>query len=247
MSCTQAREHLALALDLPLPAAKELYQAVSPHVGYVKIGLSLFVEHGPAAVDAFAAMGAKVFLDLKLHDIPNTVELAATWAAQIGAGLITVHAQGGRAMIEAACAGARAGANTRHLKAPKVLAVTVLTSLKATDLQQIGYAHNVPALVERLGRLAIEAGADGLVCSANEAGALRSALGKKVFLCTPGVRMASDPLHDQARVQSPRFAIERGADLLVVGRPIYESPDPSAAAQAICSEIANALATSAVS
>ena len=150
-------------------------------------------------------------------------------------------------MIEAACAGARAGANTRHLKAPKVLAVTVLTSLKATDLQQIGYAHNVPALVERLGRLAIEAGADGLVCSANEAGALRSALGKKVFLCTPGVRMASDPLHDQARVQSPRFAIERGADLLVVGRPIYESPDPSAAAQAICSEIANALATSAVS
>jgi len=242
MSSTQAREHLALALDLPLSAAKELYQTVSPHVGYVKIGLSLFVEHGPAAVEAFAAMGAKIFLDLKLHDIPNTVELAATRAALIGAALITVHAQGGRAMIEAACAGARAGANKRHLKAPKVLAVTVLTSLKGTDLQQVGHTHNLESLVERLGRLAIEAGADGLVCSANEAGALRAALGKEIFLCTPGVRMASDPRHDQARVQSPRFAIDQGADLLVVGRPIYESPDPSAAAQAFCAEIAKALA-----
>src|SRR5712692_350889 len=137
-------------------------------------------------------------------------------------------------MIEAACAGVRAGAKERHLKAPKVLAVTVLTSLKGTDLQQVGHTHNLESLVERLGRLA------------NEAGALRAALGKEIFLCTPGVRMASDPRHDQARVQSPRFAIDQGADLLVVGRPIYESPDPSAAAQAFCAEIAKALAGSSV-
>ena len=128
-----ARERIALAADLPLTEAQALYEKVAPYVGWAKVGLSLFVEHGPAAVEGFLRLGAKVFLDLKLHDIPNTVELAAARAAELGCGLLTVHASGGRAMLEAARSGVRAGAERKGLPVPRVLAVTVLTSLSDAD------------------------------------------------------------------------------------------------------------------
>ncbi|MHB8878815.1 MAG: orotidine 5'-phosphate decarboxylase / HUMPS family protein, partial [Myxococcaceae bacterium] len=124
----KAREKLAFAADLPLADATALYRDIAPHVGWAKVGLSLFVEHGPAAVQAFLSLGARVFLDLKLHDIPNTVELAAGRAAALGASLLTVHASGGAAMVQAACRGAREGAARKGLPPPRVLAVTVLTS-----------------------------------------------------------------------------------------------------------------------
>jgi len=236
MTPEQAREHLAVALDLPLPQAEQLYQDVAPYVGYVKVGLSLFLEHGPAAVRAFTRRGAKVFLDLKLHDIPNTVQLAAMRAAELGPSLLTVHAQGGPAMVRAAIEGARLGAERAGIGAPRVLAVTVLTSLSADDVLAIGGSESPEALVERLAELAQAAGADGIVCSRQELPRLRLRLGDGIYLCATGIRRAAAS-DDQARAATPSFALRAGADLLVVGRPIYSAPDPRESAKAHFEEI----------
>ncbi len=231
------RERLALAADLPLAEAQALYEKVSPHVGVAKVGLSLFVEHGPAAVEGFLALGARVFLDLKLHDIPNTVENAARAAGELGVSFLTVHASGGEAMLRAAVKGVREGAHKRGHPEPRILAVTVLTSLSDADLAQVGFRDGAGDSVLRLARVCQAAGVDGLVCSPREAGALRSTLGAGLFLCTPGIRPAGSAAGDQARAETPAFAARAGADLLVVGRPIYASADPVASAKAIEAEI----------
>jgi len=236
-----ASDRLAVAMDVPLQPGLELYRRVAAHAGIAKVGLSLFVEHGPRAVEAFRALGAQVFLDLKLHDIPNTVELAAARAASLGVGLLTVHAQGGEAMLRAALAGAADGAAKAGVPPPRILAVTVLTSLSDADLQALGYRASASEVATGLSDVAARAGVGGVVCSPREAAALRRRHGAGLFLCTPGIRPAASDAGDQARAETPRFAVEAGASLLVVGRPITAAPDPAAAAQAVASEIAAAL------
>ena len=232
-----ARSRLALAADLPLPDALSLYERVAPYVGVAKVGLSLFVEHGPRAVEAFQARGARVFLDLKLHDIPNTVELAAARAGALGVAYLTVHAAGGRAMLEGAVRGAQAGAAKAGHAPPAILAVTVLTSMDDAGLAEIGVAAAADAQATRLAALAKAAGVGGLVCSAREVAKVRALVGPGLVLCTPGIRPAGAAAGDQARVETPGAAVKAGSDLLVVGRPIYEAADPVAAARAIVDEL----------
>jgi orotidine-5'-phosphate decarboxylase len=195
----------------------------------LKVGLELFAAEGPPAVHAAAALGRPVFLDLKLHDIPNTVEGAARSAAALGASLLTVHASGGPRMVEAAVRGA--GDRVR------VLAVTVLTSLDDEQLARVGLAGPAPAAVVRLARLAVEAGAGGLVCSPLEVAQVRAAVGPGPLLVVPGVRPPGSAAGDQARVAAPAEAVRAGADVLVLGRPLREAPDPAAAARAIAAAL----------
>jgi orotidine-5'-phosphate decarboxylase len=209
--------------------AEPFARAVAPEVGMLKVGLELFAAEGPAVARAAAALGRPLFLDLKLHDIPNTVEGAARSAARCGASLLTVHAAGGTEMIRAAVRGA--GPDVR------VLAVTVLTSLDASALAGIGLAGPPEAAVVRLARLAIAAGAGGLVCSPHEVAAVRAAVGADALLVVPGVRPAGAAKGDQARVATPEEAVRAGADVIVLGRPLRDAPDPVAAARAIAASL----------
>jgi len=225
-----AAGRICAALDFPGWAAAEPFaRAVAPHVGMLKVGLELFVAEGPAVVRAAAALGRPVFLDLKLHDIPNTVEGAARSASASGAGLLTVHAAGGAEMVRAAVRGAGPGV--------RVLAVTVLTSLDAAALQAVGLAGSPEEAVVRLARLAVGAGAGGLVCSPKEVAAVRAAVGPGPLLVVPGVRPAGAAKGDQARVATPPEAVRAGADVIVVGRPLRDAPDPAAAAREIAKGI----------
>jgi orotidine-5'-phosphate decarboxylase len=229
------RARLIAALDTPDPLRAAAWaRALAPEVGLVKVGLELFVAHGPAAIGQVAAAGAPIFLDLKLHDIPNTVAGAARAAASLGVAMLTIHAGGGPAMIAAAREAAEAAGAAR----PMILAVTVLTSLGAADLAATGVAGGPAQQVLRLGRLAVEAGADGLVCSAHEVAPLRAALGAGVPLVVPGIRPAGAAVGDQKRVMTPRDAVAAGADWLVLGRPLTGAADPAAAAAAIAAELA---------
>jgi orotidine-5'-phosphate decarboxylase len=237
-----SREHLALAADIGLSQALALYERVSADVGVVKVGLSLFVEHGPGAVKAFTDRRAKVFLDLKLHDIPNTVQLAAERAGALGVSYLTVHAGGGEAMLRAAKEGVAVGARSKGLQPPVVLAVTVLTSMDEPSLEQVGVQGPMAAQVERLMRVAQVADVGGIVCSPREAAAARALLGPRAVVCTPGIRPVGAAKDDQTRVETPAAARAAGASLLVVGRPIYASPDPVAAARAIREEVESASA-----
>jgi orotidine-5'-phosphate decarboxylase len=218
------------ALDFPTwPDADRFARAVAPSVGLLKVGLELFAAEGPAAVHAAAALGRPVFLDLKLHDIPNTVEGAARSAARSGASLLTVHAAGGAEMVRAAVRGAGGGVT--------VLAVTVLTSLDAAALGAVGLAGPPEAAVVRLATLAVGAGAGGIVCSPHEVAAVRRAVGAGPLLVVPGVRPAGAAKGDQARVATPEEAVRAGADVIVVGRPLRDAPDPAAAARAIAASL----------
>jgi orotidine-5'-phosphate decarboxylase len=210
--------------------AEPFAHAIAPHVGLLKVGLELFTAEGPAAVRAAAALGKPVFLDLKLHDIPNTVEGAARSAASTGAALLTVHASGGPEMVRAAVRGA--GGKVR------VLAVTVLTSLDADALERIGLTGPPESAVVRLARLAVDAGAGGLVCSPHEVAAVRAAVGPGPLLVVPGVRPAGAALGDQARVATPEAAVRAGADVIVLGRPLRDADDPAATALALARSIA---------
>ncbi len=209
--------------------AEPFARRIVPHVGLLKVGLEIFAAEGPNAVRAAAELGKPVFLDLKLHDIPNTVEGAARSAAATGAALLTVHASGGPDMVRAAVRGA--GGRLR------VLAVTVLTSLDAAALAKIGLEGPPEAAVVRLARLAIEAGAGGLVCSPQEVAAVRAAVGSGPLLVVPGVRPAGAALGDQARVATPEAAVAAGADVIVLGRPLRDAADPVAAAKAIAASV----------
>ncbi|MFA7172687.1 MAG: orotidine-5'-phosphate decarboxylase [Kiritimatiellia bacterium] len=225
---------LIVALDLSSTAEVEAaVDRLGDAVQFYKIGLELFSAEGPAVVRVLKARGKKVFLDLKLHDIPRTVERAVLSGAELGVDLMTIHAVGGRAMIRAAAdAASQCGA-----KAPRILAVTVLTSLDGADLQEIGVARSPADQVEALGRLACDNGADGIVCSPMEAAHMRSVLGKGVLLCTPGVRPAGTEVGDQKRVATPRQAVRDGSTHLVVGRPVMGAANPQVAAYAIVAEI----------
>jgi orotidine-5'-phosphate decarboxylase len=232
------RDRLIAALDVPDPAAAiALARKLAGRVGMLKVGLELFVAHGRAALEALAPLGLPLFLDLKLHDIPQTVESAARGAGALGASLVTVHACGGEAMVAAAKRGLREGAHEAGRPAPRLLAVTVLTSLSEEDLKSVGLAGPSREAVLRLARLAVAAGADGLVCSPAEVEALRSALGRGPLLVVPGIRPAGAASGDQRRTGRPADAVRAGADYLVVGRPLRDAPDPGAAADAIAAEI----------
>lgn len=211
-----------------LGAARALASAVRDHVGGLKLGLEFFVAHGPAGVRALMDQGLPVFLDLKLHDIPNTVAGAARSLAAAPPAILTVHAAGGRAMLEAARAAAPAET--------KVVAVTVLTSLDAQDLQDIGVASAPAAQVARLAQLTRASGLDGIVCSPHEVATARSAWPEGLFV-VPGVRPAGSDVGDQKRVMTPREALGAGAGVLVIGRPITAALDPAAAAAAIAASL----------
>ncbi|MDX9868477.1 MAG: orotidine-5'-phosphate decarboxylase [Kiritimatiellia bacterium] len=228
---------LIVALDVPSVAeVVRTVDRLGDAVSFYKIGLELFSAGGPDVVRAVRGRGKRVFLDLKLHDIPRTVERAVRAGAALGVELMTLHAAGGRAMIRAAKEGARsAGAG-----APRLLAVTMLTSLDQADLADFGVARDMAGQVEALGRLARESGADGIVCSPREVARLRAALGADALLVTPGVRPAGAEVGDQKRVATPAAAVRDGSTHLVVGRPILEASDPCAAARAIAAEMAAA-------
>ncbi|RMG17895.1 MAG: orotidine-5'-phosphate decarboxylase [Deltaproteobacteria bacterium] len=220
-----------------------LAERLSGTVTHVKVGLELFSAHGPDLVRRIRTLGLEVFLDLKLHDIPNTVRGAARAVAGLGVRLLTVHALGGAEMVEAAVAGATEGAEAAGVAPPEILAVTVLTSLDAAALERLGLAGPPDAAVLRLARSAAGAGAHGIVCSPHEAATVRQALGAGARIVTPGVRPVGASAGDQARIATPEAALRAGADQLVVGRPIRESPDPVAAAQALVQACARVTAS----
>ncbi len=225
-----------VALDTPsLDAASRMAASVAPHVGGLKVGLEFVSANGPEGVRAIVKSGRPVFLDVKLHDIPNTVAGAMKALAPLGAAIINVHASGGAAMMRAA---AEAAASVRPR--PKVLAVTVLTSLEAADLAGMGIAGTPLEQVVRLAKLTKASGLDGVVCSPREIEAVRAACGSDFLIVTPGVRPAGGELGDQKRVMTPRRALDLGADLLVIGRPITGAADPAEAAKAILAELQSA-------
>lgn len=224
------RDRICAALDFSSwEAAEPFARAVAPEIGMFKVGPVLFTAEGPAAVRTAAALGRPVFLDLKLHDIPNVVEGAARSVAEIGASLLTVHASGGAEMVKAAVRGAAGKV--------RILAVTILTSLDDAALDEIGLSGPSASAVVRLARLAVKAGAGGIVCSPQEVAAVRAAVGPGMLLVTPGVRPAGASKGDQSRVATPAEAVRAGADVLVIGRPLREGGDPAAAARAIAAMI----------
>ncbi len=225
--------HVALALDVAdLDAAERLIEATRKHVGVFKVGLELFTAAGPAAVQAVTAAGARCFLDLKLHDIPETMGRAVAAASSMGVAYLTVHGAAGLESLTAA----RENAGPTQL-----LAVTVLTSLDDAALETIGMRGNAPSAVDRLAKLAWSAGLRGFVSSARECANLRDRFGPEAFLVTPGIRPDGSAAGDQKRVMTPAKAIEAGADLLVVGRPIRDAADPAAAAADIANQVRQAL------
>lgn len=235
-------ERIIFALDVEnAQRAFDWASLLGSEVGMLKVGLELFISEGPSVVHGLRQRGARIFLDLKLHDIPNTVRQAALAAARLGAELLTVHASGGPAMIAAAVEGAAQGAREVRLPAPSVLAVTVLTSISETELDAVGLRGPCEDAVVRLGKLAIDAGAQGLVCSPREVASLRAAVGKAPLLVVPGIRPSGSDVQDQARAETPAKAIGDGASLLVIGRPIREAADPVESTRAIAAEIDAAL------
>jgi orotidine-5'-phosphate decarboxylase len=225
---------IAFALDLPsLDQARAMALAVRDAVGMLKVGLELFVEAGPAAVALGDDARRPVFLDLKLHDIPETVERAVARASQLGVRMLTVHASGGPAMLRRAVERAR-----KEGAGLEIVAVTVLTSLDAGDLAAMGLAGDVAAQVERLARMAWNEGVRAFVCSPHEAARLRAALGPEATLVTPGVRAAGEAgKDDQKRTMTAAEAVAAGASWVVVGRPIRDAADPLTAARAIAAEV----------
>jgi len=221
---------IAVALDAPdLETAARWAALVTPHVSTVKVGLELYLRYGPEVVASIrGASGVKIFLDLKLHDIPATVTGAARAVARLRPELLTVHAAGGPEVVRAAVEGA---------PACNIAAVTVLTSLNQATLEQIGMLGPMSDAVRRLAVLAVGAGARGLVCSPQEAAAVRAEVGPDITLITPGIRPAGMSANDQARTATPEEALRAGADLLVIGRPITGAPDPGAAAAAIAAPL----------
>ena len=194
----------------------------------VKVGKELFVAAGPAVVARLQERGFDVFLDLKFHDIPNTVAGACRSAARLGVWMVNVHASGGEAMLRAAREAIEGVA-----RPPMLVAVTILTSLAEGDLQRVGYAGSLMENVERLARLTRACGLDGVVCSALEAPIIRKATGEDFTLVTPGIRLESGDVHDQARIVTPREAVRLGANYLVVGRPITQAKDPAGVLESI--------------
>lgn len=228
---------VVVALDYPTaPAALDLAQCLSPELCRLKVGKELFSSSGPALVEQLQHLGYEVFLDLKFHDIPNTVAGAVRAVANLGVWMVNVHASGGQRMM-AAAREAIEPFSTR----PLLIAVTVLTSMTNQDLLELGCTESTQERVLRLAGLARESGLDGVVCSAMEARALRQICGDDFCLVTPGIRMAGDPAGDQRRVVTPAEALSMGSDYLVIGRSITGAPDPLGALQRVRRELGLAL------
>ena len=229
------KDRLAVALDLPSEQeAMKLVDRLGDTCQWFKVGMELYYAAGNSIVQQLRERGFNVFLDLKLHDIPNTVAGAVRSVAQAGASLLTIHAGGGAAMMSAAAEAASAPGS------PRLLAVTVLTSMDANELAGVGINASPADQVLRLARLAQASGIDGMVCSAEEVAALRKETGPNTLLVIPGIRPAGSSIEDQKRIATPAEAIAHGASMLVVGRPITRAADPAQAAHAILEEIVHA-------
>lgn len=228
------KPEIILAVDIPSAAeVTPLMNKLPAELTWFKVGLELFTAEGPAVLKIISSREKKIFLDLKLHDIPRTVANAVTSAAKLGVNLITVHAIGGRAMLQAASEAAAAFGPTR----PRLVAVTTLTSLNQDDFKDLGIERTVSAQALALTEMALASGIDGVVTSVHEAPALRQRFGNTPILVTPGIRPAGADVGDQKRVATPGLAVEAGSTYLVVGRPIMEAANPSEATRAIQMEI----------
>lgn len=232
------KPELVVAMDLP--SSENLPNIISslPHdVKWFKVGMELFAAEGPDVIKMLSGENKKIFLDLKFHDIPNTVSRAVSAAAGTGVSMLTVHAAGGRAMLRAAADAARSFGRA----APKIIAVTTLTSLDESDLADIGIARNMSDQAIALSEMALDSGADGIVSSTREAEAFRARFGAAPLLITPGIRIKpAKTSGDQKRIATPSDAVKAGSNFLVVGRPILDSPDPAAAASSILEEMSTA-------
>jgi orotidine-5'-phosphate decarboxylase len=230
------KSRLIVALDVPnRDAAIQAVERLSGHVGLFKVGLEIFTSEGPRLVEEIRGRGEKVFLDLKLHDIPNTVAGAVRSACRLGIQMLTLHASGGPAMLAAACKEAQSSASP-----PFLLAVTALTSLSEDDVNRLGVAGSAEQWVERLAAMAKDSGIPGIVSSSKELSMLRNRFGNGLKYVVPGIRPAGAALQDQSRTAAPGDAIRSGADYIVVGRPILQAADPAKAADEIVKEICDA-------
>ena len=236
------RERLILALDVDgLDKVKALVRELVDHVGMFKVGKQLFTHAGPAVVRMIQEMGGEIFLDLKFHDIPNTVAKAAVEATRMGVKMFNVHASGSLEMMRCAVKEVRQVCRRESLRYPTMLAVTVLTSLSQKDLERVGVVGGVADQVVRLALLSREAGMDGVVASPQEVADIRAACGRRFIIVCPGIRPHKGKLDDQKRVMTPREAIRAGADYIVVGRSVLEAKEAVAAARQILAEMSSAL------
>ena len=228
------KPEVIIALDLPgLQEALSAVSKMPPEIRFFKVGLELFTATGPEIVLQLKKMKKRVFLDLKLHDIPNTVGKAVEAAGRMGVDLLTVHASGGRPMLQTAVEAAKSFAPT----APKIIAVTVLTSMDEQDLADTGITRKPADHVLALAEFAMSCGVDGLVASAKETESLRNKIGPTPWIVTPGIRMPADSHGDQKRVGTPSFAVKAGSSHLVVGRSVLDAPDPCAAVRNILKDM----------
>ena len=236
-------EKLIVALDVETAdRALRLVDQLKDSVGMFKVGMQLFTAVGPELVRQIISQGSRVFLDLKYHDIPNTVAMAAIEATRLGVSLFNIHTAGGKEMMKWTADAVAETAARENLTAPKILGVTLLTSVDQDTLRQIGIHGEPPTVVGRLAKLAQESGLDGVVASAQEIELIREAVAQNDFLIvTPGIRSATDEAQDQRRTMNAAEAIRAGADYIVVGRPIIAATDPVDAAQRFASEIKTAL------
>lgn len=227
------------ALDVPsVEAAKKLIEQIGDRVGAFKVGMELFTAAGPEIIEQIRSRQASVFLDLKFHDIPNTVAKAVNSAVQLDIQMLTIHTHGGLEMMKAAEEAAQARAAKLGVETPLVLGVSVLTSMNQENLAELGIQSSVADQVQRVVTLGLKAGLRGFVCSPLEITRLRSFIPPTTKLVTPGIRMATDSKGDQKRTTSPKEALEMGSDYLVIGRPIYAAPDPAQALESILATIA---------
>ena len=241
------KQRLMLALDVDSrEKAEEWVHKLKPHLGYFKVGLQLFTKEGPELVRSIRARGGRIFLDVKYHDIPNTVAKACEAAASLQVDFINVHALGGKAMMQAAATALKTASERMRVPKPRLLAVTILTSHDAKSVKQdIGLRGKPEVEVKRLALLAKAAGCDGVVCSPKEIGIVRKACGPGFVIVTPGVRPAGAAKQDQKRTLTAGQALAAGADYLVVGRPITEAADPAEAVQAMALDMRQAAEKSA--
>jgi len=225
------KQKICLALDVSTrKEALDLVQALHDFVGMFKVGMQLFTAEGPSLVMEIVKAGGRVFLDLKFHDIPNTVQKAAVEAAKLGVSMMTIHTSGGTAMMRAVAGELR---DTFGDAKPLVVGVTVLTSLDDKSLGEVGIGSGMDAQVLRMAKLAKGSGLDGVVCSPREITPIRSAVGRNFKIVTPGVRMPGQSVDDQQRTATPREAIAAGADYIVVGRAVTNAPEPRSALEAL--------------
>lgn len=234
-------KRLIVALDVPnMAKLSNLVIGLGESVTYYKVGMELFYSCGAEVVRYLKGNGKSIFLDLKLHDIPNTVGSSLAALTELGVDMLNVHATGGFQMMQFAAQTVKARAAELGIKAPKLIAVTVLTSISAEEWQELNYAESISAQVIHLAKLAKKAGLDGVVASPQEAAAIRAACGEEFLIVTPGIRPAGSELNDQSRIATPKAAIENGATHLVIGRPITKATDLKQAVQDIVKEMQEA-------